>query len=73
MYLCITTVVDFNSQNFDPPPLIKFDKYSPADYLDRRRTDVGSSQCRRKRADELGSGHAAVQGDGARDERTQRQ
>jgi len=29
MYLCISTVVDFNSQNFDPP-LMKFDKYSPA-------------------------------------------
>ena len=28
MYLCISTVVDFNSQNFDP--LMKFDKYSPA-------------------------------------------
>ena len=28
MYLCISTVVDFNSQNFDPP-LMKFDKYSP--------------------------------------------
>ena len=27
MYLCISTVVDFNSQNFDP--LMKFDKYSP--------------------------------------------
>jgi len=31
MYLCISTVVDFNSQNFDPPPLMKFDKYSPDD------------------------------------------
>jgi len=30
MYLCISTVVDFNSQNFDPP-LMKFDKYSPDD------------------------------------------
>jgi len=29
MYPCISTVVDFNSQNFDPP-LVKFDKYSPA-------------------------------------------
>jgi len=29
MYLCISTVVDFNSQNFNPPPM-KFDKYSPA-------------------------------------------
>ena len=29
MYLCISTVVDFNSQNFDP--LMKFGKYSPAD------------------------------------------
>ena len=28
MYLCISTVVDFNSQNFDRP-LMKFDKYSP--------------------------------------------
>jgi len=28
MYLCISTVIDFNSQNFDPP-LMKFDKYSP--------------------------------------------
>jgi len=31
MYLCISTVVDFNSQNFDPP-LMKFDKYSPAQH-----------------------------------------
>jgi len=30
MYLCISTVVDFNSQKFAPPPLMKFDKYSPA-------------------------------------------
>jgi len=28
MYLCVSTVVDFNSQNFDHP-LMKFDKYSP--------------------------------------------
>ena len=28
MYLCISTVVDFNSQNFDP--LMIFDKYSSA-------------------------------------------
>jgi len=27
MYLCISTVFDFNSQNF--APLMKFDKYSP--------------------------------------------
>ena len=32
MYLCISTVVDFNSQNFDPPPLMKFDKYSPVQH-----------------------------------------
>jgi len=31
MYLCINTVVDFNSQKFDPP-LMKFDKYSPGCY-----------------------------------------
>ena len=39
MYLCISTVVDFNSQNFDP--VMKFDKYSPALFTFKYCLDSG--------------------------------
>ena len=39
MYLCISTVVDFNSQNYDTTPLMKFDKYSPGHH---RRSSIGT-------------------------------